>query len=118
MAAAHELTVRKLDWMAWELVYAHKPTLMSQAIVSVEALGKGMASWPESDGFGMLLAGPAWLQAGICDADVARWARSRDLWWRRAALVATTGLNSRSRGGRGDPGRTRLLKCSWTTAKT
>jgi hypothetical protein len=106
IAAAHELKARKLDWMAWELVYAHKPTLMSLDIASVEAMGQGMASWPESDGFGMILAGPAWLHGRIGDADVERWARSDDLWWRRAALVATTALNNKSRGGRGDTPRT------------
>jgi 3-methyladenine DNA glycosylase AlkD len=54
----------------------------------------------------MILAGPAWLHGRVDDADVERWARSDDLWWRRAALVATTGLNNKSRGGRGDAPRT------------
>jgi hypothetical protein len=106
IAAAHALKARGLDWMGWELVYGHKPTLKSLDIATVEALGQGMASWPETDGFGMILAGPAWLHGRIRDADIERWARSDDLWWRRAALVATTGLNNKSRGGRGDAPRT------------
>jgi len=104
--AAHLLKDMGLDWMGWELIYAHKPTLKSLDIETVEALGQGMASWQQTDGFGMIVAGPAWLYGRIDDADIRRWAKSDDLWWRRAALVATTGLNNKSRGGRGDALRT------------
>jgi 3-methyladenine DNA glycosylase AlkD len=37
---------------------------------------------------------------------VRRWARSRDRWWRRAALVSTVPLNVRAQGGKGDAPRT------------
>jgi hypothetical protein len=104
--AATRLKAAGLDWFGWELIYAHKPTLKSIDIAVVEAMGQGMDSWYDTDGWGMVLAGPAWVNGRIADADVKRWAKSPDLWWRRAALVATTGLNNKSRGGRGDPGRT------------
>jgi hypothetical protein len=104
--AAMRLKTKGLDWFGWELIYAHKPTLKSIDRDTVEALGQGMSSWPETDGFGMILAGPAWLHGRLNDRDIARWAKSDDLWWRRAALVATTGLNNKSRGGRGDAERT------------
>jgi hypothetical protein len=111
IAAAHGLKARGLDWMGWELVYAHKPALESLDIATVEALGQGMASWPQTDAFGMILAGPAWLHGRLGDADIERWAQSEDLWWRRAALVATTGLNNKSRGGRGDaPGTLAIVE--------
>ena len=42
----------------------------------------------------------------ISDQDVHRWARSPDRWWRRTALVATVGLNVKTRGGYGDAPRT------------
>ena len=42
----------------------------------------------------------------IAEEDVHRWARSPDRWWRRTALVATTGLNVKTRGGLGDAHRT------------
>ena len=106
VTAAHLLKAAGLDWMGWELIYANKPTLKAMDITVVEALGQGMASWQETDGFGMILAGPAWLGGRIADADIRRWAKSPDLWWRRAALVATTGLNNKSRGGKGDAKRT------------
>jgi hypothetical protein len=103
---AHLLKDSGLDWMGWELIYAHKPTLKSLDIETAEGLGQGMASWQQTDGFGMIVAGPAWLHGRLDDADIRRWAKSEDLWWRRAALVATTGLNNKSRGGRGDAART------------
>ena len=106
VAAAHGLKAAGLDWIGWELIYANKPTLKSIGIETVEALGQGMASWQQTDGFGMILAGPAWLNGRIVDAEIRRWASSSDVWWRRAALVATTGLNNKSRGGRGDAKRT------------
>jgi hypothetical protein len=85
--AATRFKAKGLGWFGWELIYAHKPTLKSIDRDTVEALGQGMASWPETDGFGMILAGPAWLNGRLNDRDIARWARSEDLWWRRAALV-------------------------------
>lgn len=104
--AARRLKAAGLDWFGWELIYAHKPTLKSVDIAVVEAMGQGMDSWYDTDGWGMILAGPAWVNGRIADADVKRWAKSPDMWWRRAALVATTGLNNKSRGGRGDAART------------
>ena len=62
--------------------------------------------WASVDVLGTRLAGPAWLNGRIADRDVHRWARSPDRWWRRTALVATTGLNVKTRGGRGDAPRT------------
>lgn len=104
--AAKRLKAAGLDWFGWELIYAHKPTLKAIDIATVEAMGQGMDSWYDTDGWGMILAGPAWVGGRIADADVKRWAKSSDFWWRRAALVATTGLNNKSRGGRGDADRT------------
>jgi hypothetical protein len=104
--AALRLKAGGLGWLGWELIYAHKAALKSIDRRTIEALGHGMASWPQTDGFGMILAGPAWLNGRLSDRDVVRWAKSEDLWWRRAALVATTGLNNKPRGGYGDADRT------------
>lgn len=45
----------------------------------------------------------------IGDAEIKRWAKSDDLWWRRAALVSTVPLNNKARGGNGDTPRTLMI---------
>ena len=49
---------------------------------------------------------PAWVNRRISDQDVHRWARFPDRCWRRTAVVATTGLNVKTRRGYGDAPRT------------
>jgi 3-methyladenine DNA glycosylase AlkD len=58
------------------------------------------------DAFARTLSGPAWLHGQISNEVIQRWARSEDLWWRRAALVSTVALNTRTHGGYGDTPRT------------
>jgi 3-methyladenine DNA glycosylase AlkD len=65
-----------------------------------------MDSWCSVDAFARLLSGPAWLNGQLSDEVIRRWARSEDRWWRRAALVSTVALNTRSHGGYGDVPRT------------
>src|SRR5690242_19246106 len=99
-AVALALAKAGRKWLGYEVVNQHKPNkdgaaLKSLTIREVEALGAGMASWEEVDSFGVLLSGAAWLEGCISDNDVRRWARSKDLWWRRAALVSTVVLNAK-----------------------
>jgi len=68
----------------------------------LEEFGNGMASWDAVDCFSCFLAGPAWQARQVPDSLIHGWARSPDRWWRRAALVATVGLNRAARGGRGE----------------
>lgn len=72
-------------------------------------LGAGNDNWASVDTFSVLVSGPVWREGGIPDGEILRWAASRDLWWRRAAVVSTVALNLPSRGGRGDPERTYLV---------
>jgi hypothetical protein len=91
---------------AYELVLHHPGAVALVDGAVAERLAGPLASWGDVAAFGSLVAGPAWLGGRVTDGDVHRWAGSPDRWWRRAALVATTGLNVPSRGGRGDPERT------------
>ena len=52
------------------------------------------------------ITGMLWLQGHLKDATFCKWVQSRDLWWRRTAVVSTTPLNQRTKGGTGDFERT------------
>ncbi len=98
-------------WIAYELMANHPPAFRSLDQATLEALGEGIDSWGSVDAFARTLSGPAWRE-GLVGIDTIRdWARSKDRWWRRAALVSTVALNVRSRGGIGDVERT-LAICS------
>ena len=93
-------------FIAYELVQNHRATLSSLDAAALERLANGMNSWAAVDCFACYLAGPAWRQRQIEDSVVRRWTRSRNRWWRRAALVSTVPLNNKTRGGAGDSPRT------------
>jgi len=95
-----------LRGLGLELVRYHRAAFASLGPDEVEALGEGINSWWSVDGFARIIAGPAWLRGQVSDELIQKWARSEDLWWRRAALVSTVALNVRSHGGYGDPPRT------------
>ncbi len=75
----------------------------------LEPLGNRMDSWGLVDAFSAI-AGPAWRNGLLSDAQVMRWTQSENRWWRRAALVCTVFLNRKAQGGTGDTPRT-LMVC-------
>lgn len=93
-------------FVAYELIahHASAPSLLS--IRRLRTLARGMDSWNAVDCFACDLAGPAWREGQLSTTTVRQWTKSRNRWWRRAALVSTVPLNNRSRGGRGDSRRT------------
>ncbi|MGC9367335.1 MAG: DNA alkylation repair protein [bacterium] len=100
------LKTGKYRWVAYELIYEHSQTFQSLDRKKLETLGEGINSWWTVDSFARTLSGPAWL-AGLISLDTIQdWAKSDDLWWRRAALVSTVALNIRTHGGKGDVKRT------------
>lgn len=94
---------------AFEIFAGHKAAMASLNLKRLETLGKGIDNWLSVDGFACDLSGAAWREGQITDADVKRWVRSKDPWWRRAAVVSTVPLNLASRGGSGDSKRTIML---------
>jgi 3-methyladenine DNA glycosylase AlkD len=97
--------------VAYELLGRRADARALLGVRDVEALGRGNDNWKSVDVFACEVSGPCWRDGRVTDAAVRRWARSRDRWWRRTALVSTVPLNLRSRGGRGDAGRT-LAVCA------
>lgn len=93
-------------FVAYELIHHHRGALSRLNAKQVKRLGHGMASWGAVDCFAVYLAGPAWRERQVPSSQIHGWARASDRWWRRAALVSTVPLNSKSRGGSGEPQRT------------
>ena len=106
VSVALALLAKDQRLIACELVQGHEAALQSLDIGLLEAFGANMESWHAVDIFCVCLAGPCWREGQVSDQDIARWASHESPWWRRAALVATTGLNVRKRGGYGDSDRT------------
>ncbi|MFT3879495.1 MAG: DNA alkylation repair protein [Gemmatales bacterium] len=96
-------------FIAQELVHHHKPAMSALQTNWLRQFGMGMATWDAVDVFASYLSGPAWREGQTTDAEIKRWAKSDDLWWRRAALVSTVPLNNKARGGNGDPERTLMI---------
>lgn len=92
--------------VGYEILEHEKQALATLGAKDLERLGRGMDNWAAVDAFSCGVAGRVWLRGGIADATVKRWARSKDRWWRRAALASTVPLNMASRGGTGDVKRT------------
>ncbi len=93
-------------WQAYELIAAHKEAFHSLGEAELVNFGQGIDSWWSVDAFARTLSGPLWKEGLVPDELFAGWARSPDLWWRRAALVSTVAFNMRSKGGKGDAVRT------------
>lgn len=101
-----ETRVHESRQIAYELVGKRKDVVRGLDRLTVEELGAGNDNWASVDAFGVYVAGPAWRDGKVTDADVRAWAHSADRWWRRTALVVTVALNVPSRGGSGDAPRT------------
>ncbi len=92
--------------VGFELLRSHGGAFAQLNDARIESLARGLADWGSIDLFGVTVTGPAWQGRLLSDAKVRAWARSSDRWRRRLALVSTVALNSRARGGSGDPHRT------------
>jgi 3-methyladenine DNA glycosylase AlkD len=93
----------------YELLARRRDAMDRLTPALVKRLGRGNDNWASVDGFASFVAGRAWREGRISDADVLSWARSRDRWWRRTALASTVALNVRARGGHGDTRRSMLI---------
>lgn len=93
-------------FVAIELIHYHPATLAAIRPKHLKLLGRRVDSWYATDTFAPLVAGPAWREGQIPDSVIHAWAKSKNSWQRRTALVCTIALNNKARGGRGDTART------------
>jgi 3-methyladenine DNA glycosylase AlkD len=84
-----------LRFFSYELVSHHRAALEQLTTDDLLKLGKGLNSWSSVDCFAMYLSGPLWARSRVPDQTIATWARSKDRWWRRTALVSTVALSRR-----------------------
>ncbi len=87
-----------LRFFSYEIVSHHRLAWKQIATADLLRFGKELNSWSAVDSFAMLLSGPMWVEGRLPDQLLASWARSKDRWWRRTALVSTAALSRR-----GDP---------------
>lgn len=97
--------------VAYELIYHHRAARQRLDEAWVLRLGRRLDAWYAVDTYAAYIVGPAWRAGQLSDTQVWQWADSADRWQRRLALVATTELNKKSHGGRGDVPRT-LTVCA------
>ncbi len=106
VALGEDLVRRGHRFVGSELINLHPDALASLRAAHLRRMARGLDSWGSVDIFGSLLSGPAWRERQVSDSLIHGWARSKDRWLRRAALVSTVPLNVAARGGTGDPRRT------------
>lgn len=104
-----EKNITECRQTGYELIASHRAARESLVPKRIEALGQGIDNWACVDSFCCTLVGRAWREGKVSDATIMRWSRSRDLWWCRAAVVATVPLNIKSHGGMGDTARTIMV---------
>ena len=92
--------------IAWEVLARHRDAFGSLSDREVEKMASGLDDWGSIDLFGVTVLGQAWREGLVSDKKIHAWTKSPDRWLRRLALVATVPLNSKARGGTGDPIRT------------
>lgn len=98
MRVANEILTKgesEFRFVAYELLYFHKAARSSLRARDVELLAHGMQSWDAVDAFSYYISGPTWRDGQLSDATIAKWERSTDHWWRRAALASTIPLSRR-----------------------
>jgi 3-methyladenine DNA glycosylase AlkD len=108
--AVADALVKRGRWtdriIAYETVAEHPSAFAALDEARVIGWSQGLTDWGTVDLFGCTLGGQAWREGILSDAVVLAWSRSTDRWQRRLALVCTVPLNSKARGGAGDPSRT------------
>lgn len=91
-------TAPKDEQLAFELFRASKKAVLTLTPREVESLLAHLHDWASTDCFACFVSGVAWREGLLTDKTIHAWAKSNNLWTRRAALVSTIPLNCKARG--------------------
>ena len=76
------------NFISYELIEFHKETAAHISETDITDLTRDLNSWWTVDAFACSLSGIAWRNGQITDDLVHSWARSDNVWIRRAALAS------------------------------
>lgn len=99
------------QFVVYEWLGRDRKILKEITAAEVKNLMQNLDNWVSVDTLSMGLLGAAWRLGIVDDLLIEQLLHSNDLWLRRTGLVATVGLNLKSRGGTGDTKRT-LWACT------
>ena len=92
--------------MAYEILGRNRKLLDVLTYNDLEDLWKNLDNWASVDHYTVGVYGVLWGKGVVADAHIDKLLASDNFWDRRVAVVSTVALNLKSRGGKGDTGRT------------
>jgi 3-methyladenine DNA glycosylase AlkD len=92
--------------IAFEMIGRDRKLLDALVYRDLSELGRNLDNWASVDHFSVGIFGVLWGKGVVQDRHIDRLLESDNFWDRRVAVVSTVALNLRSRGGKGDTGRT------------
>ncbi len=85
-------------FLAYELFRACPAAAVAAKPAEIQKLAVGMNDWCSVDCYASFVSGVAWREGVVDDEFIHRWTKSKDRWYRRAALVSTVPFNLTARG--------------------
>lgn len=92
--------------LAFEMIGRDRKLLDALRFKDLKDLGQNLDNWASVDHYSVGIFGVLWGKGIVRDEHIHKLLESVNFWDRRVAVVSTVALNLKSRGGKGDTGRT------------
>jgi len=102
----NDTNIFECQQFGFEIINYDKDLLSNLTEKDAFEMQKNLDNWLSVDYFAGVLIGPLWRERKISDKKIIQFARSKDFWERRIAVVSTVALNQKARGGKGDAKKT------------